>query len=88
LKNSQLTSGNIPAISGTGHYSTKSEAGMAALGAVAFDFTMGRERRFHVASLLGQIPKFGIVVVLVLGALGSVTAKPRRDRCPATNLFG
>jgi hypothetical protein len=61
---------------------------MAALGAVAFDFTMGRERRFHVASLLGQIPKFGIVVVLVLGALGSVTAKPRRDRCPATNLFG
>ena len=38
---------------------------MAALGAVAFDFTMGRERRFHVASILGQIPKFGIV----LGAL-------------------
>jgi hypothetical protein len=65
---------------------------MAALGAVAFDFTMGRERRFHVASILGQIPKFGIVVVLVvvlvLGALGSVTAKPRRDRCLATNLFG
>jgi hypothetical protein len=51
---------------------------MAALGAVAFDFTMGRERRLHVASILGQIPKFGIVlvlvVVLVLGALGSVTA--------------